>query len=43
MNINSNFFSTTENTEYLAKTTSVNKGLDERLKDVYVTSQGLVN
>lgn len=31
-----------ENTEYLAKTTVVNKSLDGRLKDVYVTSKGLV-
>lgn len=32
-----------DNTEYLAKTTVVNKDLDLRLKDVYVTSEGLVN
>lgn len=34
--------SISENTEYLSKTTVVNKGLDDRLKDVYVTSEGLV-
>lgn len=32
-----------DNTEYLAKTTVVNKDLDLRLKDVYVTSKGLVS
>lgn len=44
MNLKSDdgFFSSTENTEYLAKTTSLNKELDERLKGVYVTSEGLV-
>lgn len=31
-----------ENTEYLAKTTVVDTSLDGRLKDVYVTSKGLV-
>lgn len=44
MNLKSDdsFFSSSENTEYLAKTTSLNKELDERLKGVYVTSEGLV-
>lgn len=31
-----------ENTEYLNRTTVVDKNLDVRLKDVYVTSKGLV-
>lgn len=35
-------FLSTENTEYLTKTTSLNTELDARLKDVYVTSQGVV-
>lgn len=37
------YCSSTENTEYLTETTSVNKELDERLKGVYVTSQGLAS
>lgn len=36
------FFQIVENPEYLAQTTVVNKKLDDHLKDVYVTSEGLV-